>query len=35
MTVVAFEKFHAVHDPRVEAATYVLEDFTHEVAAIS
>ena len=35
MTVVAFEELHAVHDPGVEAAAHVLEDFTHEVAAIA
>jgi hypothetical protein len=35
MTVVAFEELHAVHDPRVEAGTHVLEDFTHEVPAIA
>jgi hypothetical protein len=31
----AFEELHAVHDPRVEAGTDVLEHFTHEVPAIA
>jgi hypothetical protein len=35
MAVVAFEELHAVHDPGIEAGTYVLEDFTHEVPAIA
>jgi len=35
MTVVAFEELHAVHDPRVEAGTDVLEHLAHEMLAVA
>jgi hypothetical protein len=35
VTLMPFEELHAVHDPRIETGTHVLEHFTHDVPAIA